>query len=191
MRLVKIGLASVNTTVGAFGANVDRAVALAKGLSADGATIAIFPEQCVAGPKRHFLMVKAFLERPGVDRAGLDEAVEGLLATLADVSDELSREVLASHDLQVFADTAFRLEQARLHVSLGTGAAGWAFGAAVSLAEKLRGRSERIDAVLRGLKRDPLDPSDDAQVLTAVDRLRDVLTEAASLHAAPAGPSGS
>jgi hypothetical protein len=144
-----------------------------------------------AGPKRHFLMVKAFLERPGVDRAGVDEAVEGLLATLADVSDELSREVLASHDLQVFADTAFRLEQARLHVSLGTGAAGWAFGAAVTLAEKLRGRSERIDAALRGIKRDPLDPSDDARVLVAVDRLRDVLTEAASLHGAPAGPPGS
>ncbi|MCA2977738.1 MAG: hypothetical protein INH41_09120 [Myxococcaceae bacterium] len=169
---------------------------LPKLLSALGGDLSLFASMPAwrhvhAGPKRHFLMVRAFLERPGVDRAGLDEAIEGLLATLADVSEELSREVLASHDLQVFADTAFRLEQARLHVSLGTGAAGWAFGAAATLAEKLRGRSERIDAVLRGLKRDPPDPADDAQVLVAVDRLRDVLTEAASLHGAPAGPPGS
>ncbi len=64
MRLVKIGLASVNTTVGAFGANVDRAVGLAKELSAQGTSIAVFPEQCVAGyPAEDLVQWERFLER--------------------------------------------------------------------------------------------------------------------------------
>ncbi len=49
MRLVKIGLASVNTTVGAFGANVDRALAIADRMAGDGVTLAVFQEQLVAG----------------------------------------------------------------------------------------------------------------------------------------------
>jgi NAD+ synthase (glutamine-hydrolysing) len=64
MRLVKVGLASVNTTVGAFGANVDRAVALAKALSADGTSIAVFPEQCIAGyPAEDLVQWQSFVDR--------------------------------------------------------------------------------------------------------------------------------
>jgi NAD+ synthase (glutamine-hydrolysing) len=64
MRLVKIGLASVNTTVGAFGANVDRAVALAKALAADGTSIAVFPEQCIAGyPAEDLVQWQSFVDR--------------------------------------------------------------------------------------------------------------------------------
>ncbi len=64
MRLVKVGLASVNTTVGAFGANVDRAVALAKELAAQHTSIAVFPEQCVAGyPAEDLVQWQAFVDR--------------------------------------------------------------------------------------------------------------------------------
>lgn len=64
MRLVKVGLASVNTTVGAFGANVDRAVSLAKELSAQHTSIAVFPEQCVAGyPAEDLVQWQAFVDR--------------------------------------------------------------------------------------------------------------------------------
>jgi NAD+ synthase (glutamine-hydrolysing) len=64
MRLVKVGLASVNTTVGAFGANVDRAVTLAKELSAQQTSIAVFPEQCVAGyPAEDLVQWQAFVDR--------------------------------------------------------------------------------------------------------------------------------
>ena len=49
MRLVKIGLASVNTTVGAFPANVDRAIGMAREMAADGVTLGLFPEQLVGG----------------------------------------------------------------------------------------------------------------------------------------------
>src|SRR6185295_9916490 len=49
MRLVKIGVASVNATVGAVRSNVDRCVAIAHSMAEDGVTIAVFPEQVIGG----------------------------------------------------------------------------------------------------------------------------------------------
>lgn len=127
-----------------------------------------------AGPKRHLLMVKDFFSREGLDRQSLVDAVSPLLDTLEDLAAEMTREVLASHDLQVFSEASFRLEQAQLHVRLGTGAEGWALQTALSLVDKLRGHDETLDAVARRLKKDL--ESDDAAVLAAgVDELRAAL----------------
>lgn len=64
MRLVKVGLASVNTTVGAFGRNVDAALAMARELAADQVTVAVFPEQCVGGyPQEDLVQWARFVER--------------------------------------------------------------------------------------------------------------------------------
>jgi NAD+ synthase (glutamine-hydrolysing) len=64
MRLVKIGLASVNTTVGAFGANVDRALKLAKLMSEEHVTVAVFPEQMVGGyPPEDLIQWHGFVDR--------------------------------------------------------------------------------------------------------------------------------
>ena len=49
MRLVRIALANVNTTVGAVRSNVDRAIAVAREAAADHATIVLLPEQMIAG----------------------------------------------------------------------------------------------------------------------------------------------
>jgi NAD+ synthase (glutamine-hydrolysing) len=49
MRLVKIAVASVNTTVGAVQSNVDRCIAMAGEMAAAGVTLAAFPEQVVGG----------------------------------------------------------------------------------------------------------------------------------------------
>jgi NAD+ synthase (glutamine-hydrolysing) len=49
MRLVRIAVASVNTTVGAVRSNVDRAVVLARAAASDRATVVIFGEQLVGG----------------------------------------------------------------------------------------------------------------------------------------------
>jgi NAD+ synthase (glutamine-hydrolysing) len=49
MRLVKIALASVDSTVGAVHSNVDRALDLAHAIAAEGTTVALFPEQVVGG----------------------------------------------------------------------------------------------------------------------------------------------
>src|SRR5215470_8361504 len=49
MRLVKIGIANVNATVGAVRSNVDRCVALARAMAKEDVTLAVFPEQVVGG----------------------------------------------------------------------------------------------------------------------------------------------
>lgn len=64
MRLVKLGLSSVNTTVGAFSANVDRVLKLALKMAADDVTVAVFPEQVVGGyPAEDLVQWHAFVER--------------------------------------------------------------------------------------------------------------------------------
>jgi NAD+ synthase (glutamine-hydrolysing) len=49
MRLVKIGVASVNATVGAVRSNVDRCIRMASAMAEDGVTLGVFPEQVVGG----------------------------------------------------------------------------------------------------------------------------------------------
>lgn len=49
MRLVKIGIANVNATVGAVRSNVDRCIALAHAMAREDTTVALFPEQVVGG----------------------------------------------------------------------------------------------------------------------------------------------
>ncbi len=63
MRLVRIALANVNSTVGAVRSNVDRAVAAARAAAADGATLVAFPEQVVGGyPPEDLVQWRAFVE---------------------------------------------------------------------------------------------------------------------------------
>lgn len=49
MRLIRIAVASVNTTVGAVRGNVDRAIVAAREAADDGATVVVLPEQLIAG----------------------------------------------------------------------------------------------------------------------------------------------
>lgn len=49
MRLIKIGLASVDATVGAVRSNVDRCIALARTMAKEEVTVGLFPEQVVGG----------------------------------------------------------------------------------------------------------------------------------------------
>jgi NAD+ synthase (glutamine-hydrolysing) len=49
MRLIRIAVASVNTTVGAVRSNVDRAITIARDAAADGATLVVLNEQLIAG----------------------------------------------------------------------------------------------------------------------------------------------
>jgi NAD+ synthase (glutamine-hydrolysing) len=64
MRLVRIGLASVDTTVGAVESNVDRALALAESMAKDGVTVAAYPEQLVGGyPPEDLVQWQGFIDR--------------------------------------------------------------------------------------------------------------------------------
>jgi len=49
MRLIRIAIASVNTTVGAVRSNVDQALEVGRRAAADGATIVVLNEQLIAG----------------------------------------------------------------------------------------------------------------------------------------------
>lgn len=49
MRLVKLAVAAVNTTVGAVRSNTDRCIALARDMAARDVTLAAFPEQVIGG----------------------------------------------------------------------------------------------------------------------------------------------
>jgi NAD+ synthase (glutamine-hydrolysing) len=66
MRLVKLALASVNTTVGAFAANVDRAIVLARRMADEGVTLGVFQEQLVGGyPAEDLIQWQGFVENQG------------------------------------------------------------------------------------------------------------------------------
>lgn len=63
MRLVKLGLASVNTTVGALGANLDTVLGLAEEMAKDGVTLGLFPEQVIGGyPPEDLVHWRGFVE---------------------------------------------------------------------------------------------------------------------------------
>ena len=64
MRLLRIGLASVDATVGAVESNVERAVGLAAAMAKDGVSVAAYPEQVVGGyPPEDLVQWEGFLER--------------------------------------------------------------------------------------------------------------------------------
>ncbi len=64
MRLVKLSLANVNTTVGAFRANVDRALPIAEQMAAEDATVGVFQEQLIGGyPAEDLIQWQAYVDR--------------------------------------------------------------------------------------------------------------------------------
>src|SRR5580692_9169243 len=70
MRLLRVALASVNTTVGAVRSNVDRAMRVARAAAADGASIVALPEQTVGGYAQEDLVQwRSFVDE---QRAGLE-----------------------------------------------------------------------------------------------------------------------
>jgi NAD+ synthase (glutamine-hydrolysing) len=68
MRLVRVALACVDTTVGACRSNVDRAIVTARAAAADGATVVAFPEQLVGGyPPEDLVQWRAFVDAQGLE----------------------------------------------------------------------------------------------------------------------------
>ncbi|MDC0712814.1 NAD(+) synthase [Stigmatella sp. ncwal1] len=77
MRLIKVGLASVNTTVGAFSRNVDRALALARRMAAEDVTIGLFQEQLIGGyPAEDLVQWQGFIDHqwPELERFARETA---------------------------------------------------------------------------------------------------------------------
>lgn len=63
MRLIQIALASVNTTVGAVEANVERALVLARRMASEDVTVGVFQEQLVGGyPAEDLTLWQGYVE---------------------------------------------------------------------------------------------------------------------------------
>jgi len=85
MRLVRVALASVNSTVGATTSNVDRAVRLAERAASDGATVVAFPEQVLGGyPAEDLVQWRGFVDAQwrGLERFAAATAPLGLVTAL-------------------------------------------------------------------------------------------------------------
>jgi NAD+ synthase (glutamine-hydrolysing) len=64
MRLIKIGLGNIDSTVGAVDANADQVVAVAKAMAAESVTVGLFPEQVIGGYQPEDLVQwQGFVER--------------------------------------------------------------------------------------------------------------------------------
>lgn len=77
MRLARIGIANVNSTVGAFAANVDRAIPIAHDMVADGVTVGVFPEQAIGGyPVEDLIQWQGFVDHqwPQLERFARETA---------------------------------------------------------------------------------------------------------------------
>jgi NAD+ synthase (glutamine-hydrolysing) len=63
MRLVRVGLASVNATVGAVHNNTSRSIELLRAMEADGVTVACLPEQVIGGyPAEDLIQWRGFVD---------------------------------------------------------------------------------------------------------------------------------
>jgi NAD+ synthase (glutamine-hydrolysing) len=77
MRLVRVALASVNSTVGASRSNTDRAIALVRAAAADGTTLVALPEQVIGGyPPEDLVQWRAFVDAQRTELARLVRETE-------------------------------------------------------------------------------------------------------------------
>jgi NAD+ synthase (glutamine-hydrolysing) len=84
MRLIQIATASVNTTVGAFRSNVDRAIAVAIAAAEDGATLVLFPEQLIGGyPAEDLVQWRTFVDAQMTELHRFASRTRGLGSALA------------------------------------------------------------------------------------------------------------
>jgi hypothetical protein len=141
---------------------------LAKNLDEDFAVFTAMPawRHVEIPTKRMMLQVRERLKSLAMSRDTRPEQCAALLKPLierlATTSETLSKTVLARHDRRAYETALLRVEQALLHLDLGTGAGGWALEAALNTADVLRGRSQALDEVLRRASRQSVvDLSDD------------------------------
>jgi NAD+ synthase (glutamine-hydrolysing) len=68
MRLVRIAIVNVNTTVGAMRSNVDRALTWAEPAASDRATVVVYPEQLISGyPPEDLVQWRTFVDAQWVE----------------------------------------------------------------------------------------------------------------------------
>ena len=84
MRLIKIGIASLDPTVGAVRSNADAVIEAARGMADEGVTVAGFPEQVLGGYSAEDLVQwRAFIDAQRVELERIADATADLRTVLA------------------------------------------------------------------------------------------------------------
>jgi hypothetical protein len=129
--------------------------ALAKSLEQDFEVFTAMPawRHVKIETKRSMLELRQALVRLAASGDASSEQVktlaEPMLKMLSDTSFQFSHGLLVTHDREARNLALRRVEQAELHLNLGTGAAGWVLSAAFDAATPLRGCDEAVDELLR------------------------------------------
>ncbi len=85
MRLVKLGLGSVNPTVGSVTSNVDRVLKQAAEMAAGGVTLGCFPEQVIGGyPAEDLVQWRGFIDAQwrALERVAHETSAGGMVCTV-------------------------------------------------------------------------------------------------------------
>jgi hypothetical protein len=129
--------------------------------------------------KRQVLEVRARLmetaSRPALEPDALPGLVEPFLAALDGHMEEVTRTWLIVHDRNVWAACGVKLEQAEMHLSLGSQGAARALADAVQAAGALQGRFAPFDVFLRKARQESSDGLDEAGTRELLSRFREHL----------------
>ncbi|KFE71213.1 hypothetical protein DB31_3343 [Hyalangium minutum] len=112
---------------------------------------------------------------PRVEGEVLLRAVQPVLAVLERVAEELTTQVLTVHDRAVWAACGAKLEQAVMHLYLGSPGAERVLLEALERASQLYGRSAAFDAFLRKHRRAPGEGLEDVELREALEMFRERL----------------
>ncbi|XXF78925.1 hypothetical protein P2318_03970 [Myxococcaceae bacterium GXIMD 01537] len=126
------------------------------------------------GDKRTLLELRARLReagaRPQLSADEVTALVEPFLAMLEEVAEGLTREALLAHDRAVWAGCRARLEQATMHLELGSPGAGRILAEALDAAGALYGRDAGFDVFVRKARGASEEELEEGQVRETLER---------------------
>jgi hypothetical protein len=129
--------------------------------------------------KRSLAELRAWLQQvaaqPRLEGEELLRRAQPFLANLERVAEELTTQVLMVHDRTVWAACGARLEQASMHLFLGSPGAERVLLEALERASGLYGRSAAFDAFLRKSRRGPGEGLEDAELRETLEMFRERL----------------
>ncbi|HEX8700642.1 MAG TPA: hypothetical protein VF815_17460 [Myxococcaceae bacterium] len=119
--------------------------------------------------------LKELSHQPRLGDEELLGLLQPLLAQLERVAEELTHQVLTGHDRAVWAACGARLEQAAMHLYLGSHGAERVLLEAVERAGQLYGRSAAFDTFLRKCRKEQGEGMEDAQLRETLEQFRERL----------------
>ncbi|MCK8503621.1 hypothetical protein OWM54_16690 [Myxococcus sp. MISCRS1] len=129
--------------------------------------------------KQHVLTLRARIQeaagRSELSAEALPELVEPFLGFLDEAMDEVTRTWLTVHDRELWASCGAKLEQAEMHLTLGSQGAARVLADAVDTAAALYGRSTPFDGFLRKARQEAAEGLDEAGSWGLLERFRERL----------------